>query len=515
MKRLACTLLIVTLLASGLLFVGNSHATTIEGQVTSNTEWTVAESPIIFNGTVTVNSGVTLTIDPGVTVDLGVNPLVIDGTLIARGTQNNQINFASNSGSGNGATGYEVPIVPIYFSASSTPWVDSNQSGSIIQYAVLNGVPVQISMSSPKIDNCQFNFEAVYLSIISIAGGSPIISNNTIVLNTQGGSPFDVIDVEGPATPLIVNNKFEGDYASVTSNGIEVNSASPTITGNIFEALCGSESDGVSVSSGAPLISNNQFEGNGNLTGVDDSSTASLTISNNVFINCYSGVMAEAASVLTVENNSFLEGYDGVDVNSNATVTITGNLIDSNSQFGINGGGIITSNTITNNRIGIHNPLSGPISYNNIVGNTENSITTSTPNIDAVNNWWGIADARTINQTIYDHKVDPRLGTVSFVPFLTAPSPSAPPIPSTTPTITPIPTPNPTPQPTSPPVTIAPTATPVQYSQTLLYQAGAMISLNLITTSVAIVLVIAWVVVVLGYVTKGGLQKHKDKDRRG
>ena len=159
-----------------------------------------------------------------------------------------------------------------------------------------------------------------------------------------------------------------------------------------------------------------------------------------MFSNCLSGITAQTGSILTVEGNSFLKGTDGIDISSGASLTITDNLIDSNSRYGINGGGNINSNTITNNQIGIHNPLTGIISDNNIVGNTENSITATNENINAQNNWWGITDTATINQTIYDSKDDFHLGTVMFVPFLAQPSPTAPAIPSYTPTITPIPT---------------------------------------------------------------------------
>ena len=151
---------------------------------------------------------------------------------------------------------------------------------------------------------------------------------------------------------------------------------------------------------------------------------------------------------LTVSGNSFLDGNDGIDIIGSASLTITGNLIDGNSRFGISGGGYIDSNTITNNQVGIHNPPSGTISNNNILGNTLNSIDATTSNVNAQNNWWGTTDIPTINQTIYDSKVDRTLGTVTFVPFLNQPNPTAPAIPATTPIITPIPTVLATPQPT-------------------------------------------------------------------
>ena len=49
------------------------------------------------------------------------------------------------------------------------------------------------------------------------------------------------------------------------------------------------------------------------------------------------------------------------------------------------------------------------------------------PNITASNNWWGTTDISTINQTIYDNKNNPSVGTVTFEPILTLSNPFASP----------------------------------------------------------------------------------------
>ncbi|MGA2681635.1 MAG: right-handed parallel beta-helix repeat-containing protein [Candidatus Bathyarchaeia archaeon] len=508
MKRVACILLIVTILFSGLFIVANAHAQ-IPGSVTitSNTEWTVAQSPINFNGTVTVGSNATLTIDPGVTVNLERYYLFIYGALTAQGQADNQIIFESNANQ----TSQITPSEPIFISPGSTPWNAAINSGSIIQNAVLNSVSVNVEGSSPEIDTCVFNYATPFNSPLSVNGGSPQISNNIINYNVQSsGYSLTAISVSG-GTPLITNNQFEGSSSGSSNVGIAVTSGVPVITSNTFGAQYGNNSDGIKVTSGSAQIISNQFNGNGYLTGIDDSSASAFTVSNNTFSSCFMGISAQARSILTVQGNSFLTGTDGIDIDTGAQVTITGNLIDGNSRYGINGGGSISSNTITNNQIGIHNPTTGVIGNNNIVANTQNSITSTTANIDAQNNWWGITDTTTINQTIYDSKIDHHLGTITFVPFLTQPSSSAPAIPSYTPTVTPIPTkqtPNPTPIDT--PQT-TPTPTPDQYSKTFAYQVGNIINLNLIATATAIALVLVWMIVILGYAAKRFISKSRTK----
>src|SRR6058998_1610485 len=72
--------------------------TNVSGSIASNTTWTVSGSPYIVTGDVTVNSNVTLTIDPGVTVKFNSGrQLSVNGTLTAVGTGTSPIVFTSSS----------------------------------------------------------------------------------------------------------------------------------------------------------------------------------------------------------------------------------------------------------------------------------------------------------------------------------------------------------------------------------------------------------------------------------
>jgi parallel beta-helix repeat protein len=75
-------------------------ALTVSGPIVTTTAWTLADSPVIISGTVTVSTG-TLTIDPGVQVLFNTDAELIiqtSGRLISNGTSGQPILFSSNVG---------------------------------------------------------------------------------------------------------------------------------------------------------------------------------------------------------------------------------------------------------------------------------------------------------------------------------------------------------------------------------------------------------------------------------
>jgi hypothetical protein len=70
----------------------------ISGPIGIDTTWTLAQSPYIVVGDVFIESGVTLTIEPGVVVEFFNNTiLMVNGTLLANGNSTNMITFTSNN----------------------------------------------------------------------------------------------------------------------------------------------------------------------------------------------------------------------------------------------------------------------------------------------------------------------------------------------------------------------------------------------------------------------------------
>ena len=76
------------------------NETEVSGRISSNTTWTVANSPYVVTGDIYIDRGVKLTIEPGVTVKLNREKnIVVEGGLFADGRPNAKIVFTANSSS--------------------------------------------------------------------------------------------------------------------------------------------------------------------------------------------------------------------------------------------------------------------------------------------------------------------------------------------------------------------------------------------------------------------------------
>jgi hypothetical protein len=118
MKKTATALIFLILFSSVIFCVQvrlASASTSVTGIFTSDATWTPSGSPYILNGPTAVNKGVTLTIEPGVTVDINNFYLQVNGTLTAKGSGSSQIQFtngmlrftpASNGWNNQAATGW-------------------------------------------------------------------------------------------------------------------------------------------------------------------------------------------------------------------------------------------------------------------------------------------------------------------------------------------------------------------------------------------------------------------------
>jgi RHS repeat-associated protein len=221
--------------------------THISGQTyTTNQEWTTSGSPYVVDGTVTVNTGVTLTIDPGVIVKFNgaAVGLTIDGTLNAIGTSGSRITFTSyqddtaggdTNGDGTATTGAKGQWRSIYGlngghlnisyadiryggSTSSSGMVDTY--GSNTQVALdhdtlsYSGIAdlwenfnVVGAVTNSTISNAQTRGVGINLAVVTVA--------NSTIQNNYDGLWYQ-LDASHPgntvSNTIIQNNTHDGIY---------------------------------------------------------------------------------------------------------------------------------------------------------------------------------------------------------------------------------------------------------------------------------------------------------------
>lgn len=280
------------------------------------------------------------------------------------------------------------------------------------------------------------------IRVVGGSGGSPIMTNNVI---TQGIMGY----LDG--TSQVISNNTIGGGVLITGN-------SPQVFGNTIVDDIGGYG-GVNVNygvqydgaCGSPLIEDNTISSTYTQTytnrygqTVVSHSPAIVLGGNNfdasIIDNVISGgnfgvlVEGEGTGVIAgnyISNQTSEWNSTGIAISTGASMSIIGNYID-NAKNGIVNVGKgtlkIENNTIAHDSVAIMLSYPATIQQNNIEDYQQNSVFMKPgglSDVDATNNWWGIADAQTINQTIYDEKDNFALSQVDFVPFLAAPNPEA------------------------------------------------------------------------------------------
>ena len=198
--------------------VAQDSGTPVNGIISANTIWTKSSSPHNFTGNVLVDVGVTLTIEPGVTVNFNGYFMNVGGTLSARGTENEKIIMK-----GSGITYSGEWKGRIVFLSTST--------NSIIENAEITSNPNTI------------------LGIYS----SPKISQTTVGGTT--GTAISIID----GSPIIIENIISNNGA----DGIKVNAASYVCSAKISNnVITNNTAAGISIYHGAVLIQKNNITNN-------------------------------------------------------------------------------------------------------------------------------------------------------------------------------------------------------------------------------------------------------------
>lgn len=310
-------------------------AQTFSGTLTGNTTWTAASSPIQVTGNLLVPSGVTLTIQPGVTVQFAAGVVLrVDGTLVARGTAAAGIVFTSSQASATpgfwGRVAFMDAAVDAIYDGSG-----NYVSGSVLEHVIIegagaisDGLAIYINDTSPLLSALTLrNNRGLGIH----ASFQPTLTSGVLkILNCEiAGQKGGGIDLRYPNHVVLV----EGNWIHDGTNP-------------------GSYSYGIRLSAGYRMIGN----------------TATAVVRGNTITA--SGVPLEAnatQSTLQIVDNLISGGTRGVEIqvdhgmlrpegfsSGGGSITVDGNTIRNNSGRGLNVRVadttlVVTDNVITQN----------------------------------------------------------------------------------------------------------------------------------------------------------------------
>ena len=173
--------LILTLLVSQFIF----SQTTVSGAITSDSTWSLADSPYILTGSVLVPDGVTLTIEAGVTVKVNSGLYIKnEGTIIAVGTSSNKITFESSSQSPAKSDWSGIRIRPTGGSA-----IDGSQnysSGSQFKYVVIKHADIGLYIYDAGLHVSYTEFDTNKYGVEIRKTDGVVIDNSSFTENDKG-----------------------------------------------------------------------------------------------------------------------------------------------------------------------------------------------------------------------------------------------------------------------------------------------------------------------------------------
>jgi hypothetical protein len=289
---------------------------TREGTISSNTTWRNAE---VITSTVTVNSGVTLTVQQGTTVKFqSSTSLTINGTLNAQASSGNPVTFDRVTTSGD--------WLGIKYQSGSSGTLDN----VIIQHAKKG---VYVASSSPTIQNCTietFTEQGIY-----VIGGNSKIYTNTI--NGWSGSAqvgtgiyVDNSGLGSSTLEIASNNVIMGCYVGVDVTAPVYKLEHNTLgTSGTYSDLA-SNAYGINFTGVGTVTNNKVYGDNDNSTGISlQPNSGSKTTTYNLLDHHYIGLIDNGFQDGSITLNSFTNDQISFDNSDGWMTTQQNNFWDS------------------------------------------------------------------------------------------------------------------------------------------------------------------------------------------
>jgi len=352
--------------------------TDVGGPIISDTTWSLTYSPYIVVENVEVWQGVTLTIEPGVTVKFNSwKKLQVNGELVARGTASKLITFTSNQATP--APGDWGNIEFTSTAITTTMDAEGNYvSGSVLQYCVVRyaghaNARGAIDAHSLLIDHCTVqNNDAPGVYMIGTQTAPGRITQGIISGNSgYGGGGINT------GYSMVSGNTINGNSASF---GGGIYAGYSTVISNTISGNSTDYGDGGGIYAHDSTISDNIVTGNsvsatyrGSIFGggiyalrseVTNNAVSSNSASDSEMLDAYThggGIYAEYSTVSdnTVTSNLATSGYNhegggtgtGGGICAIHSTVNTNTIIGNSTEYGSGGGIYASSSTVSGNTV--------------------------------------------------------------------------------------------------------------------------------------------------------------------
>jgi hypothetical protein len=288
------------------------------GTITGNKAWLQSKSPIVVCGNVTVGSGTSLTIEPGVVVQFesGFALTVADGGhLLAEGNETNRIRFTGvTSGTRwggvvvNGSVGSpETRITYADFEDNGATAIHS-AGGAVfldnLNFSATDHACVSLDDSSFVVSHCHFPTPTAKFEPGHGTGGIRSGGHGIFRRNYFGGTVGydDVVDFTGGQRGGPIVHFINNVIASGQDDGFDLDGTDAWVEGNIFLHV---HRNGDTPDSSAAISGGNN--------GTD---TSEITIIGNLFFDCDNATTGKQGNFYALVNNTIIHttktgGIDG------------------------------------------------------------------------------------------------------------------------------------------------------------------------------------------------------------
>lgn len=374
---------------------GVVHASTnVGGVIGADTTWTKTNSPYSLTGNLLVHHGVTLTIEAGVSINLGDYYIMVNGTLVAIGSDTDPVHFTATSSDFSECRN-------ITFTQFSTGWNEQTGSGSILDNVSLEKVNIVSSVPLKMVNSfsgeCYALIECDSLIFLNnhISFGHVNVGASSIVR----GNDLKAVSITG-STNALTNNAINSLHLYDCSLQLSNNNINSLYLYDCSLQISNNTISGMHLYGGSLNLSNNKL---GNIEGSADS----LIISDNTIrrIGTYDSSSPDESTHLnadsaTISNNK-IEHYvylSGDSIILNNTITgyfgsytytvfvparITETRTYRTDALNLKGSAYVAGNTISEGKVGISG---GTTIEGNLLFNNENGIVMSGNNVTIRNN---------------------------------------------------------------------------------------------------------------------------------